>query len=193
MARPPDILTMHAPRRALRAAHGFTLIEVLAALVIVSLGMLGVITAIGQTANSSAYLRDRTIAHWVAMNRLTEARLQPSPPRIDRSSDSVEMAGRKWRWTMTVTQTPVETIRRIDVSVRPEEADEDASLAFVTGFYGTAVAPPGSTQIMWQGDPLGGAGDRDGRRDDEAPPGQEPDGDEDSDEPQPPGDDAPTQ
>ena len=130
---------------------GFTLIEVLAALVIVSLGMLGVITAVGQTASNSTYLRDKTIAHWVAMNRLTETRLQPAAPKIDKSSDEVEMAGRKWRWTMTVTQTPVESVRRIDVSVRPLEAAENSSLALVSGFYGTAVAPPGSTIISWQG------------------------------------------
>ena len=130
---------------------GFTLIEVLAALVIVSLGMLGVITAVGQTASNSTYLRDKTIAHWVAMNRLTETRLKPAAPKIDKSSDEVEMAGRKWRWTMTVTQTPVESVRRIDVSVRPLEAAENSSLALVSGFYGTAVAPPGSTIISWQG------------------------------------------
>jgi hypothetical protein len=50
-----------------------------------------------------------------------------------------------------VTQTQVETMRRIDVSVRPEEAPETSRLATVTGFYGTAVAPPGSALISWQG------------------------------------------
>lgn len=138
---------------------------------IVSLGMLGVITAVGQTANTGAYLRDKTIAHWVAMNRLTETRLQRGPPKIDKSSDEVEMGGRQWRWTMTVTQTPVETIRRIDVSVRPAEADEDSSMASVSGFYGTAVAPPGSTQIMWQGDPSAGARPR--QQDDDGDDGDE--------------------
>jgi general secretion pathway protein I len=165
-----------------RLETGFTLIEVLAALVIVSLGMLGVITAVGQTASNSSYLRDKTIAHWVAMNRLTEARLQPAAPKIDKSSDEVEMAGRKWRWTMTVTQTPVETIRRIDVSVRPEEADEDSSLAFVSGFYGAAVAPPGSTLISWQGqDAAQGPGPDD---DSQQPPKEEPPPDDPS-EPDP--------
>jgi general secretion pathway protein I len=165
---------------------GFTLIEVLAALVIVSLGMLGVITAVGQTASNSTYLRDKTIAHWVAMNRLTQARLQPSAPKIDKSSDEVEMAGRKWRWTMIVEQTPVESVRRIDVSVRPLEADEKSSLASVTGFYGTAVAPPGSTIISWQGTGADGGSPRRGEEEtepqqpprDEEPPNEEPPPDE---------------
>lgn len=154
---------------------GFTLIEVLAALVIVSLGLLGVITAVGQTASNTSYLRDKTIAHWVAMNRLTEARLQPAAPKVDESSDEVEMAGRKWRWTMTVMQTPIDSIRRIDVSVRPSEADEDSSMAFVSGFYGTAVAPPGSTLIVWQGQDRGGGEPR--TRRELTPPTPEPDSD----------------
>jgi general secretion pathway protein I len=180
--------------RALRSSRqlaGFTLIEVLAALVVVSLGMLGVIQAVGQTASNSTYLRDKTIAHWVAMNQLTEVRLQPRPPAVDKSSDEVEMAGQRWRWTMNVTQTDVESIRRIDISVRPAEADEDTSLAFITGFYGAAVAPPGSTLILWQGTERSRARDRDGRRDrgrrDRDERGTPPP----PDAPEPPSDDAP--
>lgn len=131
--------------------QGFTLIEVLAALVIVALGMMAVIQAVSQTASNSSYLREKTIAHWVAVNRLTEARLQQTPPPIDETSDEVEMAGRTWRWTMTVTQTPIETMRRIDISVRPTDAGEESSMASITGFYGTAIAPPGTTLIDWDG------------------------------------------
>lgn len=131
--------------------RGFTLIEVMVALLIVGLGMLGVIKIVSQSAGTSGYLRDKTLAHWIAMNRLTEARLQKAAPKVDKTSDEVEMGGRKWKWTMNVTQTPVETIRRIDVSVRPAEAAETTELASVTGFFGTAVAPPGTALIAWQG------------------------------------------
>ena len=90
------------------SAAGFTLIEVLAALVIVSLGMLGVIEAVTQTASNSTRMRDRTIAHWVAMNQLTAARLESRALDIAKTSDEVEMAGRRWRWTMEVSETPLE-------------------------------------------------------------------------------------
>jgi general secretion pathway protein I len=139
-----------------RRARAFTLIEVLAALIIVSLGMLGVIQAVSQTASNGSYLREKTLAHWVAMNKVTEVRLQKTAPKVDKTSDEVEMAGRKWRWTMTVQQTPVETIRRIDVSVRPAEANDKTSLATITGFYGSAIAPPGTALYSWQGMNEGG-------------------------------------
>lgn len=156
-------------------AHGFTLIEVLAALVIVALGMMAVIQAVSQTASNSTYLREKTIAHWVALNQLTETRLKQTPPEIDETSDEVEMAGRTWRWTMTVSQTPVETMRRIDVTVRPAEADEDSSMASITGFYGTAIAPPGSALIDWDWlTPAAGAPGDDGQPGDDDQPGEEP-------------------
>ena len=178
------LLRILRPRHSrIRAHQGFTLIEVIVALVVIALGMLGVIQAVSQTASNSGYLRDKTIAHWVAMNQLTAVRLQKSAPDIDKSSDEVEMGGRNWKWTMEVQQTPVETIRRIDISVRLADAKEDSSLASVTGFYGTAVAPPGSTIIAWQG-----VGDGEG------PPGRQGDEDDDQQQPpqnQPPGEDDP--
>ena len=143
-----------------RRQRGFTLIEVVVALIVVSLGMLAVIETVGGTARNSSYLRDKTVAHWVAMNKLTEVRLLPNAPPVDKSSDEVEMAGRDWRWTMEVKQTPVETIRRIDISVRPSEAPDKSSMASISGFYGTAVAPAGTTIVQWKGSPGGGPGGR---------------------------------
>ena len=146
---------MHAGKSATRGARarhgGFTLVEVLAALVIVSLGMLGVIQAVSQTANSGVYLRDKTIAHWIAMNRLTEVRLEAQQPSVGKSNDEVEMAGRRWRWNMQVTQTPVESMRRIDIDVGFADAPKDSSVASVTGFYGTALDQPGITGNLWPG------------------------------------------
>jgi len=130
--------------------RGFTLIEVLAALIIVSLGMLGVIEAVGQTAKNGSYLRDKTIAHWVAMNQMSKVRLDTRPPKIDKSSDEVEMASRKWRWSMVVTQTPVQTMQLIEISVAPADAPKTASYAKITGFFGSAIAPA-QQPVSWTG------------------------------------------
>jgi general secretion pathway protein I len=142
-------VTFRRRNLSLRTHAGFTLMEVLVALLIVSLGMLGVIQAVGQAASSTSYLRDKTIAHWVAMNRITELRLQSAPPQLGESSGTVEMADREWRWSTVVVKTPVNTMSRIDVSVALKE-DENYSLASVTGFFGTAVAPPETPTTSWQ-------------------------------------------
>ncbi len=151
--------------RARVPARGFTLVEVLAALVIVALGMLGVIEAVTQSARNGTYLRERTLAHWIAMNVVTERRLQPDPPAIAESSDDVEFAGQRWHWTMRVTQTAVQSLRRMDVTVHPADAPDSTSLASVTGFYGSAVAV-GAGPLDWNGTQQGsGDGGQDGGQD----------------------------
>ena len=58
--RLPPCPARRAPQR------GFTLIEVLAALVIVALGMIAAIQAVTQAARNGTYLREKTLAHWIA-------------------------------------------------------------------------------------------------------------------------------
>ena len=174
---------------------GFTLIEVMVALLILASGMLAAILSVSQAASNGGYLRERTMAHWIAMNRLTEARLQKNAPPISKTSDEVEMGGRKWKWTMNVTQTQVETMRRIDVEVRPVEAPENSRLASITGFYGAAVAPPGSAMIAWQGTDSGpqqpgDKGDK-GKEEDEQQGQPNPPGNDDEDPGPPPEPDDP--
>jgi general secretion pathway protein I len=136
--------------------RGFTLIEVLAALVIVALGMMGVIEAVTQSARNGTYLREKTLAHWVAMNIVTERRLAASPPEVGKTSDDVELAGVRWKWELVTTQTQVESMRRMDVSVRLAATPEGSALATVSGFYGTAVGPAGGATMTWAG--VGGTG-----------------------------------
>ena len=176
-----------ADRRARRLrTRGFTLIEVLAALVIVALGMLGVIQAVTQTARNGTYLREKTLAHWIAMNVITERRLLAAPPDVAESSDDVEFAGQRWRWTMTVTQTEVESLRRMDVSVRPADRPDGEALATVTGFYGTAIGAVGGSTLPWaDGQPAtdDGAedgGDEEGNNQANDRPQRQPDADEGS-------------
>jgi len=141
---------------------GFTLIEVLAALVIVALGMLGVIQAVTQTARNGAYLREKTLAHWIAMNVITERRLLPSPPDVTETSEDVDFAGQRWRWTMKVTQTEVESLRRMDVSVRYADRPESQAFVTVTGFYGTAIGAAGGGTLPWTNGEPAGANDAEG-------------------------------
>ncbi|HEX7374026.1 MAG TPA: type II secretion system minor pseudopilin GspI [Steroidobacteraceae bacterium] len=132
-------------------ARGFTLIEVLAALVIVALGMMGVIEAVTQSVRNGTYLREKTLAHWVAMNVITERRLAASPPEIGKTSDEIELAGVRWKWELVTTQTQLESMRRMDVSVRLASTAEGSALANVSGFYGTAIGASGGGALTWAG------------------------------------------
>ena len=156
---------------------GFTLIEVMAALIIVSLGMLAVITAVSETASNSAYLREKTVAHWVAMNRITEMRLAPQPPALGDTSGELEMAGKRWRWKAQVLQLELPTVRRIEVSVAPlsdanTSNDDESQLATITGFYGEKIAQPGIVIAQFEAPPQAPAGQQDSPA--PTPPGAKP-------------------
>jgi len=118
-------------------SRGFTLLEVLVALTIVAVGLGALIRAVGETAGNVAYLRDKTFATWVAENRVAELRLQATWPAIARSDGREEMGGITWRWRLEVLATEDSDLRRMNVSVGREDADdEDDSLVTLVAFRG---------------------------------------------------------
>jgi general secretion pathway protein I len=129
--------------------RGFTLIEVLVALAIAAVGLAAVLAVVTNTARNSVYLHDKTFASWIALNRLTEVRLDKALPSVDRTSGEVDYGRDKWKWQQTVTQTEVPGMRRVDVSVRHASDPEDAALATVTGFVGRTQVATQPTGITW--------------------------------------------
>lgn len=117
-----------------RRGRGFTLIEVMVALLILATALGAVITAGAQYAQYASYLRDQTFAYAVARNQLVELHLQETWPSTGRSDGRVEMGGREWEWVTEVQETQDEDIRRADVRVRPIEYAEDEHIASLSGF-----------------------------------------------------------
>lgn len=136
MTRATELSGAHA------RASGFTLVEVLVAVAIVALGLSGILLTINGMAASSTYLRDKTLANWVAQNHVTELRLANNWPDLGESTDDAEMAGQRWRLSTEVVATPVEKLRRVNVSVAYAETPDDP-LVTVAAFVGEApVAGP---------------------------------------------------
>lgn len=127
-----------------RRSGGFTLLEVLIALVVLALSLGAVIQAAGEYTVNQAYLRDRTLAEWVARNQLTAMLLAGDWPSLGEQKGEVELplgsadkGGRTWRWKVKVAQTPEEDLRRLDIDVYPLNAADDADpLASLSGFIG---------------------------------------------------------
>lgn len=133
-----------------RGTRAFTLIEVLVALAIVALGAAAVIQALRSGIDTTAHLRDRLFAQWVAENRLAETRLAAQPVALGSSSAEVEFASQRWRWTQRVSAMPIDGLRRIVIEVRRQtESDSTAALATLEGFQGDALLDRGRSDTKW--------------------------------------------
>jgi general secretion pathway protein I len=110
-----------------RPSRGFTLVEVLVALAIVALSVGALLGAITSSASNVLYIKDKTIAEWVALNRLTEIRTWQQMPAKGNRTGKTDMAGVRWQWESEVTELPVKGMFRIDVHVRStgESVDDE--------------------------------------------------------------------
>jgi general secretion pathway protein I len=100
-------------------SRGFTLIEVLVALAIVALAVGALLGTVTSSASNVIYLKEKTIAEWVALNRLTEVRIAQQMPDKGRRTGNTEMAGMRWQWEEEVIELPVKGMFRIEIRARP--------------------------------------------------------------------------
>ena len=95
----------------------------------------------------------------VADNRIAEMRLTGQMPSVDETEGDVEMAGRRWHWIAKVSQTPVDGIRRIDISVRREGDAEGSSILSLAGFVGATAVASGPSPTPWNTGEIDEGGD----------------------------------
>lgn len=115
--------------------RGFTLLEVLVALAVIAFSLAAAASAVSGNASNASGLQQRTYAHWVAMNKMAELQIDKAWPAIRTTKGSSLMARHEWFWAVQVSQTPNQSIRRVDVMVRPAE-DDESPLVTLTGFLG---------------------------------------------------------
>ena len=123
-----------------RARSGFTLLEVLVALLVLALALLALMRTAALQIDTFAALRQRTLAGWLAQDLLAETRLASEFPPTGSSTGTRRFGAGDWRWEVRVQATDVATIRRIDVRVY-SAADRQTAMAQLTGFAGQDLQP----------------------------------------------------
>jgi general secretion pathway protein I len=137
-------------------ARGFTLLEVLVALVIVGFGLTAVFNQLSQSLLTAQIIRERTLAHWVAMDRIAELRLSGVLPDVGERTDQIEMAGIEWEYVIEFSNVGVDNFRRVDVRV--SYADKpDQLVTELAGFMGAPPDNPGQAPAWAPIDPFGGS------------------------------------
>lgn len=113
--------------------NGFTLLEILVALTILAVALAAAMRVAGSSTNIVMEQKQRTLALWVAQNRLAEYRARGDWPDMGSREGEAEQAGIKMRWQETVSGTPRGDFRRIEVRVFGVER-KDYVLAELAGF-----------------------------------------------------------
>ena len=93
-----------------RRSRGFTLVEVMVAMAVVAVALPALLFTLDQQLDGTEYLRSRSVASWVAANRLSELRLviakTGSIPE-ERLSGEARMADQDWYWWVEQEATEI--------------------------------------------------------------------------------------
>jgi general secretion pathway protein I len=122
------------------ADRGFTLVEILVALALLAVALTAGMRALAHGADSAGNLKARTLALWVAQNRLALAQLEIPAPALGNYEGEAQQAGMQFRWRATIGPTPNRAFRRIDIVV-VEAVRPDYTLARLTGYLGPPAPP----------------------------------------------------
>ena len=117
--------------------RAFTLIEVLVALAVVAVALAAGMRALAQSADGASSLKMRTLALWVAQNRLAQAQLAPTWPSRGTTQGDETQAGVRLVWHQTVSDTPNPAFRKVEIAVS-DPAVPDYTLARLAGYLGNA-------------------------------------------------------
>jgi general secretion pathway protein I len=106
--------------------------------------------AVNGTARTSGFLRDKSLAQWIALNRLSEVRLNVTKFGQNTDTGELDFGSRKWHYDTRYFDTSIASMKRVVVRVYLGDAKTKGNpLAQAVGFLGSSVATPGSTTADW--------------------------------------------
>jgi len=100
-------------------SKGFTLVEVMVAMLIVGVALPALLFQVIAMVDGTGELRNKAVAQWVAENQLATIKLQKhmngSVPR-GKLTGEAQMAGTTWVWSLEVSATEVEKLKRLEIA-----------------------------------------------------------------------------
>lgn len=112
---------------------GFTLLEVMVALAIVSIALLSALRAASQSTSTADELRVRLLAGWVARNIMEEHHARGDWLPLGTHKGTAQENHTAFSWREDVVPTPNPLFRRVDVFVSTA-TNESHPIAHFTGF-----------------------------------------------------------
>lgn len=98
-------------------SQGFTLLELLVALVVFATAGVAIIQASSNHMRAVWQLEELTIAGFIANNQLQLALLEPNWPPRELQQGEVAMANRDWFWRLKASAVPDPDLRELNITV----------------------------------------------------------------------------
>ncbi|MBN2648010.1 MAG: type II secretion system minor pseudopilin GspI [Thiotrichales bacterium] len=95
--------------------RGFTLIEVLIALVVAAIALSALSRALGVSAQSQSYLEEKIVATWVAQNTLLQLQLEGAQGNF---AERQILFGREWQVSREIENTELADFKKLRIDVR---------------------------------------------------------------------------
>jgi len=112
-------------------AAGFTLIEVMVALVVLAIGMTAALHAASQAGYAGTLLKQKTIAHWVASNQAAELSINQEWPQPGVTTGTETMANQTWHWETEVRNTDVPDLLLVTIRVTLDGEEKASLISFL--------------------------------------------------------------
>ena len=122
----------------MRRAGGFTLLEVMVAVLVFGLIATAAARVAGNYITGYERVRDKTMAGWIADNEVSRLRLGSSLPPVSESARDIHYGRSDWQVTTQVAGTSEAGMRRVEVTVGryPGEGEKPYSVLTLQAFIG---------------------------------------------------------
>jgi len=114
-----------------RSFAGFTLVELMVALAVLAIGMSAVLHATNQSAHAGVFLKQKSVAHWVASNRAAELSINREWPNPGVVKSTETMAGQTWNVETEVRDTQVPELRLVTIRVARDDEEVTSLVTFL--------------------------------------------------------------
>ena len=128
----------------LKQHAGFTLIEIVIALLVISIALAAVISTTTNSVDSGAHLRNKTIALWVAQNYINDIVIHKKWPDTGKVKEQITMNNRSWLIRTDIIATANTNMRRMQVRVFFNVRDTEPLVSLTAYINHSSQTPPRS-------------------------------------------------